>query len=165
MRSYLETLTSKLVQCLRVDIEAQRQTLELLEAQRLAIQHERLEGVERATGRMVEQMRGMQERDQNRRELMDAFSSEFGMPALELTITELARQLALRPGGVSTKELLEARQELRDVSSEVIRANRRLSALVGMHRRIVTEVIDNLLQSSSSSGKERAQGVLLDTEA
>ncbi|MFT5152542.1 MAG: septal ring factor EnvC (AmiA/AmiB activator), partial [Planctomycetota bacterium] len=93
MSTELKTLTSELLHCLREDITAQRQTLEMIEAQRVAIQDESIDGVEVTTARMVEQMRGMQERDQERQQLLDSFSSEFDIPEPELTISNLAESL------------------------------------------------------------------------
>ncbi len=159
-QSHLAPLIEQLVACIRTDIDAQRSTLETLEAQRAAIQNERLDGIEDATAAMVEQMRGMQDRDRNRQRLVEAFAKELGQPIEQLTISMVA-QLA----GIQADELMDLRQQLRNLSARVIRENRKLSALVGMRRRIVTDVIDSLLQSDEADGDRRPGGVLINAEA
>lgn len=156
----LEPLLERLEDCIKGDIEAQRNTLATLEAQRVAIEKEHIEGVELTTAEMVEQMRGMQERDQRRQQIVEAFARALGQSAESLTLSMVV-QLA----GSRADDLAQLRQELRNLSARVIRENRRLSALVGMRRRIVTDVIDSLLQGNDGSGETRPGGVLINAEA
>ena len=160
MNKNLESLVDQLVDCIKGDIEAQRSTLETLAAQREAIQHERLEGIEEATAAMVSQMRGMQDRDRNRQRIVEGFANALGQPVEQLTISMVAQMAGVRAG-----ELMDMRQQLRDLSADVIRENRKLSALVGMRRRIVSDVIDSLLQSPEGDGERRPGGVLINAEA
>jgi hypothetical protein len=94
-----------------------------------------------------------------RERLLGQLGEAWGVPAKTLTLGGVARRL-----GAEGRRLEELRGELREVVGQVMKGRRRLSALIGMHRRINSDLMQLIMGCESEQELERG-GSLINAEA
>ena len=155
----LRSLTNHLEDCLALEIESKRAALawiEQLERTLGGYDAEGFEGsVEAGAG-----LPGTDERNAKRRKkLIGDLAAAWGVPEGTLTLGSIARRLG--PDG----ERLDAlREELRDLVAGVLQRRRRLSSLIGLHRRVNTELMQ-LILGCESEEQVHEGGSLVNAEA
>jgi hypothetical protein len=91
--------------------------------------------------------------------LITELGRHWGVAAAALTLGGVARRV-----GADGKRLEQLREQLRTVISKVMKRQRRLAALIGMHRRINTDVMQIMLGCDSKEEVHQG-GCLVNAEA
>ena len=138
--------------------EAQEQALKVLEAQEHAVRSRDLQAVEAASDEVrALGPRGMV-RARRRDQLLGQLAKAWEVPREALTLGSVVERL-----GDDARELSELRLELRDRSSKVLRASRRVGVLVSVFRRVSGEVVEMLLMEDGCAPLHEG-GSLVDAE-
>ena len=154
-----QSLINHLENNLRIEIEAKRRALLQIEAQEKAIAANDPSAFQKA----VEEARSScvaDERNAKRRtQLLTDLATHWQLPVGVMTLGGVARRM-----GDSGRGLELLRAELRNVLAEVVKRNRRLSALIGMHRRINADIM-RLILGCDSHADVNSGGFLVNAEA
>ena len=141
------------------EIATRRRTLGLLEEQEAAIQANDSAAMAEAVKRLERDMSTNSDRSRRRSKILAALSAEWGVSADLLSLGSIIER-----GGAQATHLVPLRAELRSVTAEVVRKNRLLGALIGMHRRVIRDVIECVLDDDQGAALSGA-GTLIDAEA
>ena len=141
------------------EISTRRRTLGLLEEQEAAIRANDSAAMAEAVKRLERDMTTNADRSRRRGKILEALSAEWGVPADLLSLGSIIER-----GGAQAAHLAPLRAELRTVTAEVVRKNRLLGALIGMHRRVIRDVIECVLDDDRGAALNGA-GTLIDAEA
>jgi len=155
----LQSLMNHLESCMRDHVGAQNRMIVLLEEQERCVLNERPEAVELATKALGAELSTVPERTERRDKILARFALAWGVAAGSLTLSSVAERF-----GEGADRLRELRDELREATALCMRLNRRVSALVRLHRRVMLDVIDSLLADEENSPM-RETGTLLNAEA
>lgn len=155
----IRSLVNHLEDYLRIEIESKRTAMKWIEAQELAISRNDPEAFEAAVKDARNAFQKNEANAQRRTKLLTALASQWKVHVGTLTLGGIARRL-----GDEGRNLDNLRLELRQHVAEVIKRNRRLSALIGMHRRINTDMMQVILGSDSPEDVESG-GSLINAEA
>jgi len=153
------SLVNHLVDYLRREVEAQRAVLACIERQEESIAKNDPAGLEEAleeAGHCAAAVEGLGKR---RNQLLAELAGQWDLAEGALTLGGIARRL-----GTAGAELEARRRELRLVVAQVVKRNRRLSALIGMHQRIHTDLLQVLVGAERPEDVESG-GHLVDAEA
>ncbi len=155
----LESLLKHLEANVSEEIATKHKVLLNIEAQESSVTSQELDSFEQ----QLEEMNGIlaadTSRSSRRARLLDELSELWKVPADALTLGAIVRRLG--PEGARLEEL---RSELRGVVADVLRRNRRLSSLIGMHRRLNRDIVNTVLGAEEKDGLP-SSGALLDAEA
>ena len=160
----LQSLMNHLESCMRDHVGAQNRMITLLEEQERCVLEERPAAVELATQALSAELRTVPERTARRDKILARFALAWGVAAGSLTLSSVADRFGAGESGGDSGKLRELRDELREATAKCMRLNRRVSALVRLHRRVMLDVIDSLL-SDEENDPMRETGTLLSAEA
>lgn len=141
------------------ELAAQHRTLAALERQEKAVLARDREALERATRAMAELLEERPRRSARREVLLAELAAAWGVAKRSLTLRSIAER-----HGAGARRLGELRTELRDGVAKVARRNRRLAALIGLHRRLGYEVLEGLFTGGHGHPLNE-RGTLVDAEA
>ena len=150
---------NRLAGYLQGEIGARRRTLALLETQEASIQANDPAATAEALRKLDREMSTNGENSRKRAQLIEQLATTWGVPADLLTLGSIIER-----GGPAAAHLAPLRDELRSITALVIRKNRRLGALIGMHRRVIRDVIEYVLEDERGAAMSGA-GSLIDAEA
>jgi len=154
-----QSLANHLEEQLRLEISANVALVECIEAQESALRAQDPEAFTTAVARTEQELVQGRGRTKRREELLEQLARTWDVPVTTLTLGGVARRLGARG------ETLEAlRLDLRQAVARVIRRNRRLAALIGLHRRINTDICQLVLGCDSPEQVEDG-GALVNAEA
>jgi hypothetical protein len=152
--STLQTLTIQTEAWLQEELAAQRALLALLErVERAALAGARTE-LEQSGPELERLLAPAAARETRRTHLLEKLAAALGVPARQLTLTQLSTSLGL--ARIETRRLDGLRQELRAAVTLVLRAGRRLAALAQYHR----GVLEELCQLLTAAAPEREQHLI-----
>jgi hypothetical protein len=155
----VRSLTNHLEDYLRGEISAKKKVLACIDAQERSLASNDIASFEEA----VLQAGGFCSRDEQstlkRTRVLEGLAAHWNVPVVTLTLGGIARRL-----GEDGSRVSELRQELRKVIAEMVKRMRRLSALIGMHRRINTDIMQLILGCDSKEEVESG-GSLVNAEA
>ncbi len=154
-----QSLINHLVEHLRGEIDAKAQTLAWIDAQEGALAAHDAAAFAEAVERVGALMRAEEQRTKRRTELLERLAREWGVSVEALSLGGVARRMG--PAGAPLEAL---RLELRQAVAGVIKRNRRLAALIGLHRRINTDICQLVLGCDNPEQVESG-GALIDAEA
>jgi hypothetical protein len=154
-----QSVANHLAECLRAEVESKRAALSWIEAQEQALAARDAVAFERAVTEVGELVSGDRFRATRRKELLARLAAEWRVPPQALTLGGVARRLG--GGGAPLEEL---RLELRGVLAELMKRTRRLATLIGLHRRINTDVMQLMLGCSTKEEVDQG-GSLVNAEA
>ena len=143
---------------LRRELNGQAALLELLRRQETAVIGRTPEALTEITERIEQELSSAAARRLEREPIMHKLALLLGVVPSALTLGSLIERL-----GADGERLQPLREDLRTVTSKVVRQNRRVAALVGLHRRLNQEVLEHLLAQDDSNPLERS-GALVDAE-
>ena len=143
---------------LRREASGQASLLELLRRQEAAVIGRTPETLAEVTERIEQELASAAARRLEREPVMQKLAVLLGVAPSALTLGSLIERL-----GVDGERLQPLREELRNTASKVVRQNRRVAALVGLHRRLNQEVLEHLLAQDDANPFERS-GALVDAE-
>jgi hypothetical protein len=155
----LETTLDELAQWAREELAARRRTIQWLERQEAAVIAGAREGLEEATRGLASELGSQAERALRRQRLFARLAAAWKLPATALSLSSVIER-----GGASAQPLSSLRDDLRASTAEVLRRNRRIAALVRMHRRVVDDLIHVLVEADLRAPRGAA-GQLVDAEA
>lgn len=155
----LQSTINHLEAYLRGEVESKRHALTCIEAQEAAIQANDPAALERAIEQTAASYKKCEATSARRTKLLQDLADHWRIPVGVLTLGGIVRRLGKQAG-----ELGPLREELRGLMAEVIKRNRRLAALIGMHRRINTDLMQ-LLVGCDSPEDVQAGGTLVNAEA
>ena len=145
--------------CVQDELGAQRRVLALLDEQEQAIAANDPAATADAVERLEREMSTNGERAHRRHRLLEQLSVAWGVPADLLTLGSVVER-----GGARAAHLAPLRAELRELTAQVAKKNRLLGALIGMHRRVIRDVIEAVLDDEPGAALKGA-GSLIDAEA
>ena len=146
---------------LQAETAGQRKLLEVLERLEAAALAGASDELLASGGQVEDALEANIGRDVRRRDLMDGFAREFGVPAATLSVSSVLERA--REAGESVDKLTDMRTELRTAAQDVTCQAKRLSMLAGHHRAVLHELL-MILGTSSENDEARRAGVLVDTE-
>ncbi|MEZ6014536.1 MAG: flagellar export chaperone FlgN [Planctomycetota bacterium] len=149
---------NRLEAALREELAAQRELLELLRAQESAVIARTPDALVEVTSKIEAHVSSASARRARREPIIRRIAMELRVAPSALTLSSLCERL-----GEDGSRLSELRLELREATSRVVRQNRRVSALVGLHRRINQEVLELVLADDGMNPFNGA-GALVDAE-
>jgi hypothetical protein len=138
----------------REETVAQKRRLALVERQEQAIRLNKPAELDAAVAEIERQLEAQGPRDLRRLQALVELSKHWGCDARAMTLGSVAER-----AGTDGAKLGVLRGELREATSAVLRENRRLSALVRMHRQIVEDVLAGVVAGAGTDGR------LVDAEA
>ncbi len=155
----LRSLANHLEACLVNEIESKRAALQWIEQLELTLGGYDAEGFEGSVQKGAS-LPGVDERNAKRRKkLIGELAAAWGVPEGTLTLGSIARRL-----GADGERLDALREELRDLVGTVLKRRRRLSSLIGLHRRVNTELMQ-LILGCESEEQVHEGGSLVNAEA
>lgn len=149
---------NKLEAVLREEHASQKRLLELLRKQESAVIARTPESLVEVTGEIESELSSSASRRLRREPILRRLAELMRVAPSSLTLRSIADRL-----GADGARLAVLREELRELTGRVVRQNRRVAALVGLHRRVNQEVLELVLSEEDSNPLERA-GALVDTE-
>ncbi len=155
----IDSLTIHLCAVVREDLVGQERLYVALEAQEQAVLGHDPDALEKATILVADQLEASALRATKRARLVQTFADHFGVAGGTVTLGSIAARL-----GESGQNLSELRLELRDLAERVLAKNRRVSALISMHRNVTNEILESVL-ADGEGNPIHERGVLLDAEA
>jgi len=141
------------------EVSSRRRTLRLLEEQEASIQENDPRATAEAVRKLEREMSTNTERLRRRARLLGELAHEWNVSADLLTLGSIIER-----GGAAAAHLRPLRDELRKITATVIHKNRLLSSLIGMHRRVIRDVIEYVLEDERGAVLNGA-GTLIDAEA
>lgn len=156
--SHLHAERNRLEAILREELAGQREMLELLRRQESAVVARTPEALIAVTAEIEAAVSSASSRRVRREPVVRRLAELMQVAPSSVTLGSLVVRL-----GEEGARLAELREELRDVTARVVRQNRRVAALVGLHRRINQEVLELVLADEHSNPMQRA-GALVDAE-
>jgi len=155
----LRSLTNHLEASLVTEIESKRAALEWIEQLERTLGGYDAEGFEGSVAAGAS-LPGTDERNAKRRKkLIGELAAAWGVPEGTLTLGSIARRL-----GAEGERLDVLREELRELVASVLQRRRRLSSLIGLHRRVNTELMQ-LILGCESEEQVHEGGSLVNAEA
>jgi len=154
-----QSIANHLAEYVRSEIEAKTAALKWIDAQEVAIATNDPAALEMAVKELNTLLAGEQRRVLRRGELIARLADKWNVPAQTLSLGGVVHRLG--DGGAHLDAL---RQELRSIVATVMKRNRRLAALIGLQRRITTDVMQ-LVLGSDEEGALGHGGSLVNAEA
>jgi len=137
------------------EVAAKRRVLALLERQGAGVAANDPATFEAAARSMEAELAGNVERSRRRERILGALSELWRVPAEAMTLASIAER-----AGTESARLRDLRSELRGLVADVLRENRRLAALIGMHRRVTRDVIETVLYEGHGTARDGSGGLL-----
>ena len=154
----LQKLSNRLLVAIREDVAAHQRVATLLSQQERAVVRPGDTEFREATEKIEQELERLPFRKLQRDRVLRDLGASFGISPSLLTLSSVAERL-----GAAGKPLLNERDRLRVVIAEVQRLNRRVAALVRMHREVTREILNAVL--GDGSGREILDGgTLIDAE-
>jgi len=122
------------------ELGTKHKVLENIEKQERAVTRQDTAAFEALLATMNDILAGDTARARRRARLVEELSELWKVPTDALTLGAIIRRLG--PEGAKLEKL---RAELRDAVAEVLKRNRRLSSLLGMHRRLNRDIVNTVL--------------------
>jgi hypothetical protein len=141
------------------EISAKRATLEAILAQEQSIAANDPSSFEKTVEEIGKLVPRDGHRAAKREHLLRQISEHWQVPVEALTLGSIVRRL-----GLEGTRLEELRVELRKVVATVLKHNRRLSSLIGMHRRLNRDIIQVVLGGDEKYDID-SSGTILDARA
>jgi hypothetical protein len=140
----------------REETSAQKRRLALLERQVEAVKSNRSVDLESALADLERELEAQGPRDLRRLQALVELARHWSCDARALTLGSVSER-----AGDEGRKLGSLRGELREATAAVLRENRRLAALVRVHRQLVEEVLAGVAAGAGAG----ADGRLVDAEA
>ena len=159
--SELQSRLNALVAWAQEELGGRRRVLACLERQERAVLASRVDELETATAALGLEIELQGERAARRRRLFGAFAGAWRIPVGALSLASIAERV-----GPAAAGLAAVRVELREAAALVLKKNRRITALLRAHRRVVEDVIRVLVDGAvPDEGTARmSAGHLVDAE-
>ncbi|MCA8980861.1 MAG: hypothetical protein H6831_11755 [Planctomycetes bacterium] len=141
------------------EVSARRRTLRLLEEQEQGVRNNDPRATAEAVRKLEREMSTNTDRARRRARLLDELAREWSVSADLLTLGSIVER-----GGAAAAHIAPLRDELRSITAAVIHKNRLLGSLIGMHRRVIRDVIECVLEDEKGAVLNGA-GTLIDAEA
>ncbi len=154
----LQKLSNRLLVAIREDVAAHQRVAELLRCQEESVIRPADTEFREATESLEQELERLPFRKAQRDRILKDLGTAFGIAPSLLTLPSVAERLG--PAGAA---LLNERDRLRVIVAEVQRLNRRVAALVRMHREVTREILNAVL--GDDTGRELLDGgTLIDAE-
>lgn len=155
----VQSLANLLEANVRDEIAAKREALALIEAQEQAVATTDVDAFDIAHERARQLVEADGRRAAKRAVMMKRLGEAWQVAADALTLGSVATRL----GGDGAR-LAELRLELRELVAAVMKRNRRLSSLLGMHRRLNRDILKVVL-GTEEGAEPTSAGTLVNAEA
>jgi len=155
----IQSLINGLEAWVQEELLARRKLLALLGRQEECVKHARGGELAAIVGELDLELAAQTRRDDKRARLFAALGQAWGVAPETLTLTSIVERAA--PAGA---RLAQLRDELAEASATVARKNRRISALLNAHHKIVEELLGALIAIQGGTPGLQ-QGALVDARA
>lgn len=155
----LRRITNRLLVSVREDVAAHVRVKELLGAQETTVTRPSDPAFRDATEALEKELERLPFRSAQRDRHLKDLGAALGVQATTLTLASAAERLGSELGA----PLLIERQRLIEVVDEVSQANRRVAALIRVHREVTREIL-NVVLGDGSGSEVREGGTLIDAE-
>jgi hypothetical protein len=156
--SEIQSRLNALVAWTQEELGARRRMLGWLERQERAVVSADSTELESATHGLAAEIALQGERGVRRQKIFGALASAWSVPAGLLTLSAVVER-----AGPAARGLADLRGELREAAAAVLKKNRRIAALVRVHRRVIEDVI-RVLVDGVEGGPLSEAGHLVDAE-
>ena len=158
MSPEVRRLCNRLLVSVREDVAAHERVLALLEQQEATITRPSDSQFSEATDALEQELERLPFRKGQRDRTLKQLGVAFGVEPSALTLGSIAERL-----GAAGAPLAIERVRLREAISKVQKVNRRVAALIRMHREVTREILDVVL--GDGSGQTPLEGgTLIDAE-
>jgi hypothetical protein len=154
----VQSLLNSLQAWAQEELAGQRRMLTLIERQERALCANDPAGLSEATQALEPELAAQSERAEKRRRIFAVLAGHWQADPGALSLGSILARSGEQPG------LVRLRDELRRSTSELLRRNRRFSALAAAHRRLVEELVGALLSAGNPAPRGNG-GALVDAEA
>ncbi len=154
----IQSLLNSLQAWAQEELAGQRRMLAIIERQEQALCANRPDDLAQATAALEPELVAQAERVEKRKRLFAVLGARWNADPAALTLSSILARSDEQPG------LATLRDELRRSTNELLRRNRRFSALAAAHRRLVEELVQALIQAGDPACRNQG-GMLVDAEA
>jgi len=155
----VQSLVNSLEAWVQEELLARRKFLTLLDEQETAVKKANGGALERSIAAIESELEAQVRRDEKRAKLFDALGAHWGVAGGALTLTSIAER-----AGDAGRRIPQLRDELATASERITRKNRRVSALLNAHQKVITELLQALVAIQGGRA-ESTTGALVDAEA
>lgn len=141
------------------ELLARRKFLELLEAQEAAVKKTEAQGLADSVAAIEKEIEAQGRRDQRRAKLFADLGRQWGVAGDALTISSICDR-----AGDAGRRLATLRDELAAAGERIVRKNRRVSALLEAHQKVIEDLLQALVAIQGGTPEART-GALVDAEA
>ena len=149
------------------ELLARRRMLAVLERRESAVKAARGVELEECVRAMEAELDGQARRDEKRARLFAELGAAWSVAPSALTLSSIGERARAVAGGAAER-LLALRDELEQAGTNLVRKNRRVSALMNAHQRVIEELLGALVAiraGDASGARDMAAGGLVDAEA
>lgn len=154
-----QSAVNHLLDWAREELAAQRRVLGILELQEAAVHAQDAAATAQSTAELELALEAAPRRSARRARLFHALAERWGVAFQVLSLTSIAER-----HGPGAEPLLELRDQLEAVATEVAQRNRRVGALIGVHRRVTRDVI-RIVLGDEHGDPLGTEGTLVDAQA
>jgi len=154
----IQSLLNSLQAWAQEELAGQRRMLTLIERQEQALCANDTGALVEATQALEPELAAQAERVEKRKRLFAVIAGHWNADPEALSLSSILARCGDQPG------LERLRDELRRSTVELLRRNRRFSALATAQRRLVEELVNTLLEAGNPASRHRG-GALVDAQA
>lgn len=155
----VQSLINGLEAWVQEELLARRKMLALLERQEAVVKQANGIDLESIVGEIQVELEAQARREEKRLRIFEGLAQHWNVAAETLTLTSIAER-----AGAPGARLTLLRDELGAASERIVRKNRRLSALLSVHHKVVEELLCALVAIQGGVPGAPA-GALVDAEA
>ncbi len=155
----VQSLVNGLEAWVQEELLARRRFLALLEEQETAVKRADGPGLQSSITAIETELEAQVRRDEKRARLFDALGQHWGVSGKALTLTSICER-----AGSSAARPPQLRAELGAASERITRKNRRVSALLNAHQKVIEELLQALVAIQGGDAGA-STGALVDAEA
>ncbi len=155
----VQSLVNGLEAWVQEELLARRRFLAVLDEQEAAVKKADGPALERSIAAIETELEAQVRRDEKRARLFDALGAHWGVSGKALTLTSICER-----AGSTAARLPALRDELGASSERITRKNRRVSALLNAHQKVIEELLQALVAIQGGNAGTNT-GALVDAEA
>ncbi len=155
----VQSLVNGLEAWVQEELLARRRFLAVLDEQEAAVKKADGPALERSIAAIETELEAQVRRDEKRARLFDALGAHWGVSGKALTLTSICER-----AGSTAARLPALRDELGASSERITGKNRRVSALLNAHQKVIEELLQALVAIQGGNAGTNT-GALVDAEA
>jgi hypothetical protein len=151
----IQSLINGLESWIQEELLARRRMLALLDRQEAAVKAARGLELEQCVRAIEEELEGQARRDEKRVKLFAELGASWSVDPSALTLSSIGER-----AGPAAERMLVLRDELAQAGEKLVRRNRRVSALLNAHQRVIEELLGALVAIRGGDASARSGGLV-----